>query len=317
VRINLVDSGKQRKKRKKRSHRYESSIAQPLPRRRLSRRRRKAAAKLEPTLSPADELDVQGRPPLEIDIPWRVVLVKFPVLLLLAGLLALAAYVTVADAFYVYSATVEGAHYLDARSIYEVAQINEHHVFWLNPQEVADNITHLQGIESAHVRLQLPNRVSIQVEERAPIIVWRSGSMGRDLWLDKEGMVLPYGGDIDSPDVVYVMDSSDRNVQEGDFIKPEGIAQSVVQLAAAVPEAELFFYQAERGLSFNQKTSLGEWPVFVGTTEDLSRKIQVVQTLNQYLVERNIRPGYVDVRMAEHPLYGTLGSTALMSAGGN
>jgi hypothetical protein len=128
-------------------------------------------------------------------------------------------------------------------------------------------------------------------------------------------MVLPYGGDIQSPHVVYVLDSSDRHVQEGDSIKPEGVAQSVVQLAAAVPEAELFFYQSERGLSFNQKTSIGEWPVFVGTTEDLERKIQVVQTLNQYLVERNIQPAYVDVRVAEHPLYGASGSTAATAAG--
>lgn len=320
MRINLVDSANQKKKRKKRgkrSHRYESALSQPLLRRSPSRRRKAEARHFDSALSQADELTARSRPPLEVDIPWRIVLVKFPILLLLAGLLALAAYVTVADAFFVYGATVEGAHYLDANSIYQVAQIDEHHIFWISPQKTAKNITHLQGIESAQIRLQLPNKVLIRVKERTPAIVWRCKSLGRDLWLDEEGMVLPYGGDINSPDVVYVMDWSERHIQEGDFIEPEGIAQSVVQLASAVPEAELFFYQSDRGLSFNQKTSIGEWPVFVGTTKDLSRKIQVVQTLNQYLVERNIQPGYVDVRVAEHPLYGEPGSTALTADSGN
>jgi hypothetical protein len=44
--------------------------------------------------------------------------------------------------------------------------------------------------------------------------------------------------------------------------------------------------------------------VYVGSSDDLQRKIQVMQALNAYLVPNGIRPRYVDVRWADHPVYG-------------
>jgi len=53
----------------------------------------------------------------------------------------------------------------------------------------------------------------------------------------------------------------------------------------------------------------------VGTSDDLARKIQVVKALNEHFVEHGIRPAYVDVRWADHPVYGD--PAAAIAGGGD
>jgi len=80
--------------------------------------------------------------------------------------------------------------------------------------------------------------------------------------------------------------------------------RSVQRLAAALPKTRIFFYQADRGLSYTQRVEGGEWPVYVGTSEDLAAKIQILQALFDYFAAHGLHPGYVDVRWASHPAYG-------------
>jgi hypothetical protein len=47
-----------------------------------------------------------------------------------------------------------------------------------------------------------------------------------------------------------------------------------------------------------------EWLVHVGTSDDLPRKIRVLQALTEYLKSNNVQPRYADVRWADHPVYG-------------
>jgi hypothetical protein len=67
----------------------------------------------------------------------------------------------------------------------------------------------------------------------------------------------------------------------------------------------VLYYDIDKGLSFRQHVDGVEWPVYIGTTETLAYKIQVVQALNTYLSSQAVQPRYVDVRWPEHPVYGT------------
>lgn len=213
--------------------------------------------------------------------------------------------------FFVYQAGIIGNRYLRAEGIYEAAGVHEQNIFWIDPAAVARRIARLDGIKVARVRCELPALVTIEVEERQPKLLWRTTNQGRDWWLDEEGMVLPYHGDTQAAETLFVVDSSQRELDFGQKIEPTGIVTSVVQLAAALPQSRVFFYDAERGLSFTQKGLGAEWPVYVGSSEDLEIKIQVMQTLTAYLEANGIKPRYVDVRWAEHPVYGRpVGETA-------
>jgi cell division septal protein FtsQ len=229
---------------------------------------------------------------------------RLPAVLILAGLVGVLVYTSVDARFFVYEADIRGAQYLGSARIYEASGVHQQNIFWLRPAEVARRIAQLDGVKDVRVNCSLPARVTIQVEEREPVILWRALAQGRDWWLDAEGLVLPYHGDVDSPDTVFVVDSSQRTLKIGQRVEPQSLATSVLELAQALPGVRIFYYNADRGLSFTQHVGGGAWPVYVGSSDDLQLKIQVMQALNAYLAPNGIYPRYVDVRWADHPVYG-------------
>ena len=251
-------------------------------------------------------------------IEWRSASWRLLALVVLAVLIGVVVDTSSDYGFFVYRdrTRIEGVRFLQEDEIFAAAGVNEQNIFWLDPADVAKRVVALNGVKAARVRCDLlPTLVTIEVEESEPVVMWRATSQEQDLWLDETGEVLPYHGDVNSPDMVFVVDYGERHLEVGDRIEPEGIVQSVLRLAAALPGEQVYQYQPDRGLSFTHRVSSGEWPVFVGTSDDLARKIQVVQALTEYLVASNIGPGYVDVRWPEHPVYGKPEGAALV--GGN
>jgi hypothetical protein len=231
-------------------------------------------------------------------------MLRLPVGVVLVALAWLAIYTSTDARFFVYDAQIVGGRHIGPESIYQAAGVHEQNIFWVNPQRVAEDIMQLEGVKSVNVHCELPARVTIEIEEREPVVMWRATTQQQDLWLDDEGRVLPYHGDVNSPEMVFVVDYGERHLQVGDAVEPEGIVQSTLQLDAALPGVKIFFYQPDRGLSFTHRVNGGEWPVYVGTADDLGRKIQVLQALTEYLLAQGVFPRYVDVRWAEHPVYG-------------
>jgi cell division septal protein FtsQ len=243
-------------------------------------------------------------------LTWRACLIRIPALLALTGLIGLIVYASTDARFFVYEAGVTGARHIKAETIYREAGVHEQNIFWIRPETVAERILGLDGITAVRVRCELPARVSIAVEEREPVVMWRAQAQQRDWWLDQEGWVLPYPGDAESPDMLFVVDSSERQLEPRGRLQTPRLVQSVQQLAAALPDTRIFFYDTERGLSFIERWDGGEWPVYVGTSDDLPRKIQVLQVISQHLVDNRIKPRYVDVRWADRPVYNVPGGTA-------
>lgn len=306
-----------RKRRgRRRGHTYRSAITLTQVQGRAATRKERAAAKgsqakrsrvgrervarrrqVEKSQAPASRSVLPG-------IRWRSIALRLLACLILAALIGLGVYASTDAQFFVYEARIVGAQHLEAGLIYQAAQVHEKNIFWVDPQAVAQRIVQLDGIKGVRVRCELPAVVTIEVEEREPVVMWRATTQQEDLWLDGDGVVLPYHGDVNSPDMIFVVDYGERHLQVGDRIEPDGVVQSARQLAAAVPGARVFVYQPGLGLSFTQGLDQAEWPVRVGTSEDLPRKIQVLQALTDYLQSNNVQPRYVDVRWADHPVYG-------------
>ncbi len=312
MRIDLLepDGGRRRRKgRRRRSPTFDVAVVQPRGQAQGGRsvpRSRPAGQRKLDSRSKARERTARAEAPGRPRTGWRTFWMRLPGLLLLAGLVAVLVYLSTDGRFFVYDYRVQivGVRHLDADAIYRVSGVDKQHIFWIRPQEVARAIAQMPGVKAVRVGCGLPAQVAIEVEEREPVVMWRAVTQNRDWWLDEEGVVLPYHGDVQSPEVIFVVDSSPRYLQVGDRITPEGVVQSVRQLAAALPGVRIFFYDADRGLSFTQQTAAGQWPVYVGDGQDVRRKIQVVQALNDYLTAHGIQPRYVDVRWADHPVYG-------------
>jgi hypothetical protein len=70
----------------------------------------------------------------------------------------------------------------------------------------------------------------------------------------------------------------------------------------------------DRGLGYTQLQDQQSWPVYVGSSENIAEKIQALEALTVYFDTYDIRPAYVDVRWADHPVYGLSRQTANASA---
>jgi hypothetical protein len=193
---------------------------------------------------------------------------------------------------------------MDATDIYVASGVDAQHILWIRPDEAASAVKQLDGIKSARVLCKLPSVVTIAVLERKPVVMWRAVGQGHDWWLDEDGVVLPFHGDPDAQETLFVVDSSSRHLAVGDYLEPAGTVESVVQLASALPGARVFFYREDKGLGFTQRANGDEWPVYVGTSDDIGSKIRVVEQISAYLAENGIHPSYVDVRWPERPVYG-------------
>jgi len=300
VRFNLAGGDKKDNKRRKRkrSRTFQVAVAQPQiqPRRGVQKRRADPQRRSSQREPKAQEASAPRRA-----MPWRMTWARLPVALLLVGLIAVVVYASSDSKFFVYEAQIGGVRHLEARAVYRAAGVHEQSIFWIRPEQVAERIARLDGVAAVRVRCALPAQVFIEVTEREPVVMWRALSQGRDWWLDQEGVVLPYDGDVEH--TIFVVDSSERTLAVGDRLEPKGIVPSVQQLAEALPGTTLFFYDTEWGLSFRQGANGGQWPVYVGSSEDLPRKIQAMQTLTDYLGQQSFQPTYVDVRWAAHPVF--------------
>jgi hypothetical protein len=286
----------------------------------MVRRHTRAEASARPRRRDSRSLDVaRGAAPAPASSFWpqlrRMCVARWWVFLVFFLLLAGAASASSSERFFVYEAGIAGARHIDAYAIYQAAGVDKQSIFWIDPQRVAEKISKLQGIKGVGVSLSLPASVTIRVEERQPILLWRSYTHGVDWWLDEEGMVLPYHGDPNSPSTVFVVDYSDRLLSAGQRIRPDGLAATVLQLSASLTGVRIFFYDSERGFYFTQHAQTGDWPVYLGDSKDLARKIQVAEVLNQDFAEKNIKPAYLDVRWASRPVYGL--EAGASAAGGN
>lgn len=314
MRINFVDRDKDKKKRRSTGNRrrrrgtrtYHSAIAQPRVQNRQPARARRPSARQRQARAQnrAEQGEQRTRPSLWKAIRWRAIGIRLPGVLVLAALVAIMVYGSTDAGFFVYDAEISGNRFIGSDTIYQQADVHEQHIFWIQPEEVAESITQIPGIKSVRVRTGLPGEVSITVVERKPLMVWRTLAFGGDWWLDDEGVVLPYGGEPEGPDTIFVVDSSMRQLEVGDVIEPVEIVGWVQQLAAALPGARVFYYQGDRGLNFSQERLGLNWPVYVGDGKNLARKIQAVQALNDYLTKNNIQATFVDVRWPDLPVYG-------------
>jgi len=317
MRISLAEPKGSRKRPRRRGRRrlrtFESSFVQPQAQQQQNSKPARAAERRSGApVKPSG--DLASTPPqlaTKRRSRWRTVGLRILATSVLVVLVGGIVHLSAAKRFFVYDAEIVGNHHIARDRIYQEAGIDEMNVFWINPKKAAQRIEKLDGIKGARVGFGLPARVRIEVEERKPVMLWRVGPNGEggDWWLDEEGVVLPYHGVL--ADAVFMIDKSGRGLQSGDRVEPQDIVTSVQQLAAALPEVEVFWHQPDRGLSFNQSTSFGQWTVFFGDSKDLVRKIEVLQAVTAHLKAEGIRARYVDVRWPDHPVYGDASGKAI------
>jgi hypothetical protein len=221
-------------------------------------------------------------------------------LLLLLAWLMTAHRAWVSDQFRINDISVEGGGLLSAAQIDSIARIRGSHVFTMDPGTAEERLVSYPEIDAAEVRLQWPgNKVTIQVEERRPIVEWHDG--GKTWWLSASGVAFiqrqPYKAMVEVSSSEPVLDISQEALVPA--IDPE-VLWSAVMLSEQLPYATNLTYSLDHGFGFDDPRG---WEVLFGDRGDIDTKVKVYEAIALSLVERGLGAVLVSVEDPVSPYY--------------
>jgi len=228
---------------------------------------------------------------------WRIV--SFMIVLCLSAVLVL---FFVTDVFYVRSVAVGGLRYMTKEEVFTYSDIANLHLFWIDPDQVRENIMRYPTVADANVRLGWPpNMVNIIVEEREPALVWEQN--GTAFWVDIQGNVMALRED--RPDLVRVIveDPLLEGPVGGGETLDEDIIYGVLQLQELRPEITSWRYDPGKGLGFRNANG---WDIWLGVGTNMQEKLRIYETIAADIIARGIQPGEVNVVNPDAPYYSVL-----------
>jgi cell division septal protein FtsQ len=223
-------------------------------------------------------------------------------MVLALAMVALASLFLMHDAFYIYSADVQGNRLVSAHDIYARSAIDGVNVFFIRAGEAERRLRDVPFVKNARFTLQLPARVRIDVEERSPAILWQVA--GNTYGVADDGTVLPPEGAQSSAPVVQ---SQGESLQYGAKIDAELVALAA-HVRDLIPDGQRIVFSRERGIGV--VTTHG-WPVYFGFKDDaIPSRVAVLNSLIARLKQDKVEPEFVDLRFSPRPYYRAKGEPA-------
>lgn len=222
------------------------------------------------------------------------------VLLLSAGIYFLAA----SPEFRVSEPQINGLTRLSAAEINSVMGLSGDLIFLLKPEEITARLrSSFPELESAQVRIALPNTVIMDVQERQPVLLWQQGA--GYTWIDEHGVAFrPHG---EAPGLIPVVAQvSPPGGEATDPLSPAayvapGLVKTAMLLAANLPAGSALSYDADNG--FGWVDSRGWQAYFGADPKDVALKLRIYQSLVDSLAARGIYPALISVVHADAPYY--------------
>ncbi len=196
--------------------------------------------------------------------------------------------------FYVTEAQVVGAQRVPPEAIFAASGLRNLHILWANPRTAAQRILEtIPSVERVEVSCRLPAQCVITVAEREPVAAWEQG--GTYYWVDPAGGAFPATGPLSGKWLVsgpLPLDAQGR-------VDP-AVLVGLEELERLGFRPGRVSYRPGRGLVLDDPAG---WRVVVGQGTGMERRMGVYMKIRAFLLERGIRPRFVDVRFPEAPYY--------------
>jgi cell division septal protein FtsQ len=194
---------------------------------------------------------------------------------------------------------VQGVHYLAVDSVVDASGVLGANLFQLSPDGLSRSLPkRMPGIKQASLSMAWNGDLAIDVEERAPILLWQQN--GGQYWADAEGVIFPAAGPLDGLVQVDVTENGPALTLDGQPNIPPNVVAGALQLTVALPPGSRIVYDKQHGLGMQDANG---WPVFFGDPGDVSAKLTVYNGLVNNLMARGIRPSSVNVADIRQPFY--------------
>jgi cell division protein FtsQ len=241
---------------------------------------------------------------------------------IVAGLLALLGMMWSHPVFMVRTIEVQGLQRLDAREVHLVLGLGNTPVFTMDPGLMQrDLLVAFPEFAMVEVKIGLPNRVLILVDERQPALGWRN-EQGMVL-VDSQGISFPARGlvtdagedtadsgrllpVIDAPNLVMAVDADadpeqTLNPYVGRQLLTADQVTAILTVSRKAPANAVIVYSPDHGIGWQDPAG---WVVYFGTDgADIHAKLEMYAAIVLDLSARNIRPGFISVEFLHAPYY--------------
>jgi hypothetical protein len=283
-----------------RGERLTTPVKEPARSKRIKRRYDVALS------TPGAEIRLPSVPRLQVS--WRILSA------ILVGLLGYLLYnYAYSPAYRVKATEVEGLDRISEHDINIVANVAEQPIFSINPDQIEQNLEEaFFDLSDVKVMVTVPASVTVVVEERQPILVWKQE--GQTLWIDSAGIAFPPRGENGPSLVVEALDplptttrldnsellSEDIQSRSIRFLPPR-LLTAILAISVHVPQNSSLFYTEERGLGWQDTRG---WDVFFGTElKDIEMKLLVYDAIVNYMIHEGIQPELISVEFVHAPFY--------------
>ena len=211
-----------------------------------------------------------------------------------------------ASPFTVTAAVVRGNQRLGAAEINSMLGMIGQPIFKAVPARIKANLqTAFTDLESVKVRVAFPNRITVDVVERIPVMSWSQN--GVVMLVDASGMAFPLRGE--APGLFQVTSNGapprvtldpTLPLYEQKFISPE-MVQALTSLAPDVPAGMPMIFDPLYGMGWQDP--LG-WTVYFGQNiKDIPMKKVVYQAIVDTLTRQGVQPSLISVEYLNAPFY--------------
>ena len=179
----------------------------------------------------------------------------------------------------------------------------------LSPAQIEYNIlSAFPDIATAQIEINLPADVVVTVTERQPVAAWVQD--GQTVWVDAEGYAFPPRGLVEGLVTVSAVgappgpsvDAAEDQIRAHPFLNAE-MAAALLVLSPRVPQGSTLVYDPRYGLGWTDPRG---WQAYFGHAHgDVNTKIQIYQSMVDYLKGRGIAPKLISVEYPDAPFYRT------------
>jgi hypothetical protein len=251
----------------------------PLPRRRV-----------DVTIPSGAEIRLPAVPP--VPNKWRV-LSGVIAISLLVGLILF----TKSGFFKVTDIQMQGLERFTEGEIAQAINITGSSIFFINPERVKRDLQQTYpALSEIEIQVGWPASVSISLIERYPVLAWNWD--GHVRWVDKNGVAFePLDEGLD---VIQINSALLPPTVHDRFVDPR-LVENVAALVGYIPEKVDLIYDPVHGLGWEDARG---WIVYFGfNDDDTEQKMNVYQSLVDYLVNKNITPGMINVEFIDSPYF--------------
>jgi cell division septal protein FtsQ len=229
--------------------------------------------------------------------------------LVMAGVLSYGIYFMWTSPFFqVTDPVVTGNVRVESQEFIKVMAIEGKPAFLVVPSEVRATILNaFPEVETLNLDFPFPNKVSLQIKEREPVLIWRQG--GQTVWIDLFGIpMLPRGQAgswymVTAEGAAVAPEAIDPVNQPGQYKPVIGtdVILAILNLANMTPSGTSIAYDARYGLGWVDPKG---WKVYFGfNTENLDSKLAQYAGIVTNLDRQGIQPKIISVQYPYAPFY--------------